>query len=187
MTARKPRLTQNEVDAVVVNQVDDSNAWGKPVLVPPSHSPRPKWMLVPAHLESAAKWYVLYSLHRLGLNASATIGSHEAADITVIRGAGDVATIEVKTLTEPLWRREPIMAVKNHFLVFVWYPESPSDPKVPPNVYVWSSLAFRNWLHHRPDDTFSVHDFKKHENAWQILFARSRAHHTSRAASSAAT
>lgn len=46
MTRRQKEreLTDSEMDALVVADAGDSDAWGEPVVVAPSPSPRPEWM-----------------------------------------------------------------------------------------------------------------------------------------------
>ena len=44
----------------------------------------------------AAEFYVLSMLHRLGADASLTLGNKKAVDILVVRGAGKALTIDVK-------------------------------------------------------------------------------------------
>jgi hypothetical protein len=38
------KLTDDEMDALVIADVDDPEAWGEPILVHVSKSPRPAWM-----------------------------------------------------------------------------------------------------------------------------------------------
>jgi hypothetical protein len=41
---KKPKLTEEEIDALVIADADDPTAWGDPIVVPASRSPRPAWM-----------------------------------------------------------------------------------------------------------------------------------------------
>lgn len=40
MTSRKRKLTDDEVEAQVIADLDDPSAWDEPIYVPPSKSPR---------------------------------------------------------------------------------------------------------------------------------------------------
>jgi hypothetical protein len=45
MTKKKTRkLTDDEMDALVIVDADDESAWGDPIPVGPSKSPRPAWI-----------------------------------------------------------------------------------------------------------------------------------------------
>jgi hypothetical protein len=41
---RKPPLTDDEIDALVIAEAHDPEAWGEPVVVEPSKSKRPAWI-----------------------------------------------------------------------------------------------------------------------------------------------
>ena len=44
----------------------------------------------------ASEFYVLSTLHRLGADASLTLGNKKSVDIVVVRKAGDAVTVDVK-------------------------------------------------------------------------------------------
>jgi len=46
----------------------------------------------------ASEFYVMFVLHRLGCNATITLGNKKAIDIVVTRGAGEAVTIDVKAV-----------------------------------------------------------------------------------------
>ena len=50
-TEKKRKLTEEEIDALVVAEADDPSAWGDPIIVPPSKSQRPAWMAQAKHLD----------------------------------------------------------------------------------------------------------------------------------------
>jgi len=50
-TAKRPTLTEEQIDALVIADADDPSAWGEPTVVPPSASPRPAWMAQAKHLD----------------------------------------------------------------------------------------------------------------------------------------
>jgi len=41
---KKRKLTDDEIDALVIAEADDDSAWGDPIVVRASKSPRPAWM-----------------------------------------------------------------------------------------------------------------------------------------------
>ena len=46
----KPRkLSEEEVDSLVIAQAEDPDAWAEPILVPSSRSPRPEWLTRSKH------------------------------------------------------------------------------------------------------------------------------------------
>ncbi|HXH39477.1 MAG TPA: hypothetical protein VNN08_12680 [Thermoanaerobaculia bacterium] len=47
--SKKRKLTDDEIDALVIAEADDLAAWGEPVIVPPSKSARPAWMSQSKH------------------------------------------------------------------------------------------------------------------------------------------
>jgi uncharacterized protein (DUF433 family) len=51
---KKRNLTDDEIDALVIAEADDPLAWGDPIVVPASASPRPAWMAEARRLEQAA-------------------------------------------------------------------------------------------------------------------------------------
>lgn len=143
---QKPQLTQDQIDALVIAEADDPTAWGDPVVVPASRSPRPMWIAQAKHLELAAKFFVLSVLHRLGLEATFTFSQNDNVDITIVQESGRALTIDVRTLrgrTE--WTVAPFRARDHHYVVFVSYPAT-NDPSVQPTVYVVESLRLQRLL-----------------------------------------
>jgi|GEM_PF-3453279 len=55
MTSRKRRLTDDEIEAEVLADLDDPSAWDEPIYVPPSKSPLPEWVRLGRQLELSAK------------------------------------------------------------------------------------------------------------------------------------
>jgi hypothetical protein len=51
---KKKKLTDDELDALVIADANDESAWGEPVIVRPSKSPRPAWIARAKHLDLAA-------------------------------------------------------------------------------------------------------------------------------------
>jgi hypothetical protein len=86
----------------------------------------------------AAEFYVLSVLHRLGLNATLTLGNKKRVDIVIALDAGKAITIDVKGLRGTTnW---PIDNLKegrdNHFIIFVTFRNKISDPSILPEVYI---------------------------------------------------
>jgi hypothetical protein len=52
----------------------------------------------------AAEFYVLSMLHRLGAEATLTLGNKKAVDIVIVRESGDAVTIDVKGLAGTIER-----------------------------------------------------------------------------------
>lgn len=169
---RKKSLSEEEIDALVIAEADDPTAWGDPVAVSASNSPRPAWMAQSKHLDLAAKFYVLSVLHRMGAEATLTFSQSDNVDITVIQASGHVLTVDVKTLTGGKeWFVSPFRAAKNHFLVFVWYPAT-DKPNVLPSVYVVASRRLRQLLDRKQTGSISLDVLSRElsaQDAWQDL------------------
>ena len=71
----------------------------------------------------AAEFHVLSMLHRLGIDASLSLGNKKAVDVVVVRDSGDVVTVDVKGLAGMTsWPVDNVKVSKpNHFLVFVCF------------------------------------------------------------------
>lgn len=70
----------------------------------------------------AAEFYVLSILHRLGADATLTLGNKKSVDIVVVREAGDAVTIDVKGVSRQYdWPADNVRAglEGRHFLVLV--------------------------------------------------------------------
>jgi hypothetical protein len=140
------RLTDDEMDALVIADADDESAWGEPILVRSSRSPRPAWMARAKHLDWAAKFFVVSVLHRVGVEATVTVSQSDDVDITVIQESGRVLTVDVKTLSGAKeWTVAPFRARDHHYLVFVWYPPN-GKPSAQPTAYVVASERLKRFL-----------------------------------------
>ena len=100
----------------------------------------------------ASEFYVLSMLHRLGCDASLTLGNKKSVDIVVVRESGDVVTIDVKGLAGTTsWPVDNVKKVaKDHFLVFVSFLGKIGDHSVPPEVYVVPSKRLAPFVYHSP-------------------------------------
>jgi hypothetical protein len=169
---KKRKLTEDEIDALVIAEADDPSAWGDPIVVPASTSPRPAWMVQAKHLDLAAKFFVLSVLHRLGLEATFTFSQNDNVDITIVQESGRALTVDVKTLTGAKeWHISPFRARDHHYLVFVWYPTT-SDPSVQPTAYIAASERLRNLLNRKKFRSLPLEVLASElsaQDAWQEL------------------
>lgn len=174
MKARGPqKLSEEEVNSLVIAQVDDPGAWEEPILVPPSRSPRPEWLTRSKHLDLAAKFYVLSVLHRLGAEANLTLAQPFDADIMVVQEPGHALTIDVKTLAGTTeWLIDRFRAEKHHYVVFVCYPEPVQDPTAVPEVYILPSEQLKSRVDRIRESSVPVESLTQESDAreiWQQL------------------
>lgn len=98
----------------------------------------------------ASEFYVLSVLHRLGANATRTLGNKKSVDIVVVRQAGEAVTVDVKGVAGRWdWPADNIRKPakpRQHFLVFVTYEGSFAEPKALPRVWVVPYLGVRKFL-----------------------------------------
>ncbi|HSY47554.1 MAG TPA: hypothetical protein VLC46_01960 [Thermoanaerobaculia bacterium] len=141
MVTQKNHRTEKEIDELVVSQADDPTAWEEEAVVRPR-----RWRVNPSRLELAAKFFVLSALHRLGADATLSLGEPDDVDVVIINGR-TVTTVQVKTLTGGWrWHVEDIHARENHFILFVAFMNEIRNPHVPPDVLVLGSLTLQNAL-----------------------------------------
>lgn len=68
----------------------------------------------------AAEFHVLSVLHRLGADASLSLGNKKAVDITVVRGDGMAVTIDVKGVAGKFdWPADNVVVRNLHFIALV--------------------------------------------------------------------
>jgi hypothetical protein len=146
MTTRK-KLTDDDIKRRLVKDADNPDAWESPVFVSASQGPRPIWYGRSKHLELAAKFYVLSVLHSLGAEATLTYAQPDNVDIATVRQSGEAFTIDVKTLKgTTVWPVEELSARKRHFVAFVCFQRERPDPRVAPDVYIWSSEQLKSFI-----------------------------------------
>lgn len=171
-TEKKRKLTDAEIDALVIAEADDPSAWGDPIVVPPSKSPRPPWLAQAKHLDMAAKFFVLSVLHRLGLEATLTFSQNDNVDITIVQESGRALTVDVKTLSgSKEWHVAPFRARDHHYVVFVWYPTT-TDPSVLPTAYIVASERLQKLLKRMRIQSLSLDVLATElsaQDAWQEL------------------
>lgn len=174
MRARKG-ISEREIKIQLLKDSEDSNAWERPITVPPSKGPRPEWYSRTRHLELAAKFYVLSVLHRLGAEANLTYAQPDNVDIAAVRQSGEAFTIDVKTLMgTSQWPVEPLKARKHHFVVFVCYQVEWRDPEVVPDVYIWASERLKSFIPRGKNSTVSLKELASKldpTSAWEQLAA----------------
>lgn len=93
----------------------------------------------------ASEFYVLSLLHRLGLDASLTLGNKKAVDLVVVRAAGDAVTIDVKAVagkTDWLVGNPSPVPRANHFVVLVTYEGKFRDVGAVPRIWVLPHAEF---------------------------------------------
>jgi hypothetical protein len=174
MTTRK--TSEKEIKLKLIEDANDPNAWGKPITVPASRTPRPERYARSGHLELAAKFYVLSVLHRLGAEANLTSTHADNVDITVVKQPGEAFTIQVKTLMgTSQWPVEKFSARKHHFVAFIRYERELRDPQVAPDVYIWPSERLKAFIARDRTKTVSLEDVASKldpKSAWKQFVAR---------------
>lgn len=128
----------------------------------------------------AAEFYVLSTLHRLGADASLTLGQKKAVDIFVARKKGRAFTIDVKGVAGPYdWHANNVdrKGTKGHFLVLVSYEGKINDPKQAPSVWVVPSTRIGRFLHKYGDRTNilrakMIKEGKRYSHAWRRILGR---------------
>jgi len=88
----------------------------------------------------AAEFYVLSMLHRLGADATLTLGNKKGVDIVVVREAGDAVTVEVKGVAGKYdWPADNLASLHpvQHFVALVSFEGKIADPAMPaPRVWI---------------------------------------------------
>jgi hypothetical protein len=176
MTSRKRKLSDDEIEAEILADLNDPSAWDAPIYVPPSRSPRPEWVTLGRHLELSARFHVLSVLHRLGAEASLTNAQPDHIDITVVQAPGRALTIDVKTLIGTTkWLIQPFTARKNHYVAFVLFSRRAAErPSLAPDVYVFPSTKLKELLGDQKTSPVNVQALARElgvDNPWQQLVA----------------
>jgi hypothetical protein len=97
----------------------------------------------------ASEFHVLSVLHRLGANATMTLGNKKSVDIVVVRRQGSAITLDVKGVAGKWdWPADniPRKAKAGHFLVLVSYEGKFEDTTAVPNVWVVPHTAVRHFI-----------------------------------------
>lgn len=126
----------------------------------------------------ASEFYVLATLHRLGLDAMLTLGNKKSVDIAVVRSAGNSVTIDVKGLAGKTgWPVDNVKDAKqDHFLVFVCYADKIGDVDFQPDVWVIPSTKLKPYIYDAPGGTRRVVPRSKliqeagvYRGAWSLI------------------
>jgi hypothetical protein len=126
----------------------------------------------------AAEFYVLSMLHRLGLDATLTLGNKKSVDIVVVQKSGEVVTIDVKGLAGTTgWPVDNVKKTdKCHFIVFVTFLNKIANHTVLPEVYLVPSKKLAQFVYHSPNGKRKIvqlsrmrKDGKKFQDAWELL------------------
>lgn len=100
----------------------------------------------------AAEFFVLSMLHRLGFDATITLGSKKSVDIVVTLRTGRAITIDVKGLAGKTgWPVDNLRrGSSGHFIVFVCFLGRIDDHSILPEVYVVPSTSVRPLVYNAP-------------------------------------
>ncbi len=130
----------------------------------------------------ASEFFVLSSLHRLGAQASLTLGNKKSVDIFVARGRRTI-TIEVKGVAGAYdWpvNNLPTECRRSHFIVLVSYNGRIGDPNVPPSIWILPHANVDPFIRqYRGRRNISratiVRDGARFKDAWWRIVGRSAA------------
>lgn len=87
----------------------------------------------------ASEFYVLSMLHRLGADATLTLGNKKAVDIMVVNEDKTITTIDVKGVAKRYdWPADNIhrLTDDHHFYVFVCFEGQITNPLTLPSVWI---------------------------------------------------
>jgi hypothetical protein len=128
----------------------------------------------------AAEFYVLSMLHRLGADASLTLGNKKAVDIIVLNENGTITTIDVKGLAGSYdWPADNIHLLQDahHFYVLVSFEGKIADPLSIPSIWIIPSTELAQFFHKfktRTDVSRSVlkDKGKPFLHAWDLIIGQ---------------
>jgi hypothetical protein len=129
----------------------------------------------------AAEFHVLSILHRLGADASLTLGHKKAVDIFVARKKGKAFTIDVKGVAGPYdWHAVNVdrKGKDGHFLVLVSYEGKIDDPEQSPSVWVVPSKHIGPFIRKYRSLTnisraMMIKEGRRYWHAWRRILGRS--------------
>lgn len=127
----------------------------------------------------ASEFYILSSLHRMGLNATLTLGNKKAVDIVVIVNEDRVITIDVKGVAAKmdwLFGDSPLHILANHFIALVGYEDRINKIDQSPRVWIVPSLKIKHFVKTAKNGKTKwvsrkrfLEKAKKYENAWYLF------------------
>ena len=125
----------------------------------------------------AAEFFVLSTLHRLGFDATLTLGNKKSVDIVVVLRGGEAISIDVKGLAGttgfPIDNLRPGKIAQ--FIVFVSYKNKIGDPSTGPESYIIPARQLKPFVYNAPGGRklvrYSVLQDKgaKYKDAWKLL------------------
>ena len=128
----------------------------------------------------ASEFYVLSCLHRLGQDATISLGNKKSVDLQLVRKSGLVVTIDVKaSATKADWIAGKVVGGSSdrHFVVLVGYEGNMNDVTFLPRVWIIPYPALAPFVTEYKSDTRCIRrplierDGKQFENAWSLLWA----------------
>ncbi|HEV8435996.1 MAG TPA: hypothetical protein VGR95_21490 [Thermoanaerobaculia bacterium] len=178
MSSPKRRYTDDEVEQQTIERLNDPNAWEAPIYVPPLTVPRPAWVTAGAHLELAARHYLVSVFHRLGAEANVTSVHPAGVDITVVLPSGQALTIDVKTLSRTdKWPIGPFATRPYHYVAFVVFSQ-PAHPEIAPQIHLVRSDDLRVLTSRQKGDVLPVKLLgkkRKLSSVWEELLRETAA------------
>ena len=128
----------------------------------------------------SSEFYVLSTLHRLGIDAALTLGNKKSVDIFVIKSDGNTITVDVKGVAGAYdWPADNIKLPGkiNHFFVLVSYNGRINDPQEPPTAWIIPSLEIKSYM--KTYKTRKVvsralirNEGTKYRHAWNLIMER---------------
>ena len=131
------------------------------------------------HTNLASEFYVLSLLHRLGVDATLTLGSRKGIDIVVVKDEGDTIhaiTVEVKGArgTTGWWVNNVKTRNPDHYIVFVGYKNRMTNLDELLDVWVIPSEDLDKFIRPNPNNKVvgpeRLEQFGSHyRSAWTLI------------------
>lgn len=126
----------------------------------------------------ASEFYILSALHRIGLDASLTLGNKKSVDIFVYSPGNSTITIDVKGVAKKDdWPVDNIdlKGKENHFIVFVCFNGKIHNPECHPSVWVVPSKEVHKFIKKYKNRTVVSQSLVSqhagiYKNAYSLLF-----------------
>ena len=129
----------------------------------------------------ASEFFVLSSLHRLGADATLTLGNKKSVDIVIVRKAGDAVTIDVKGVAGRWdWPADNIREPKHpskHFLVLISYEGKINDLYFVPSVWIVPYKQINKYVkkysgRRNVSRMLIQNNGKRYKDAWHLIVPR---------------
>jgi hypothetical protein len=125
----------------------------------------------------AAEFHVLSILHRLGLEATLTLGNKKAVDIFIFRPDGKTLTIDVKGVANKYdWPADNLKVdgKRDHYIVLVCFNGKIHEPDEPPSVWVVPAKEIKKFINEYKTRTVVsrkkiVHEGEEYLQDWKAL------------------